>query len=63
MKLILAKEGVRKIEDVDEKFEHELMDCLYSIIVIANEYGVDIEKALLEKMSELEEGIERKLEA
>ena len=33
MKLLQAKNGVRNIENVDEKLAHELADCLWSIIV------------------------------
>ncbi|KKR11919.1 MAG: MazG nucleotide pyrophosphohydrolase [Candidatus Woesebacteria bacterium GW2011_GWA1_39_21] len=57
VKLIMAKDGVREVEDVDEKLAHELADCLYSILVIANKYGVDIEEEFLKTMNELEERI------
>jgi NTP pyrophosphatase (non-canonical NTP hydrolase) len=33
---------------------HELADCLWSIIVIADEAGVDLEKAFFETMKEIE---------
>ena len=55
MKLVMAKEGIREIEDVDRKLEHELSDCLWSILVLAEEYGVDLEKAFLRTMKELEQ--------
>ena len=29
MKLVLAKSGVRKIDDVEAKLAHELADCLW----------------------------------
>lgn len=54
MKLVMAKDGVREIENMDEKLGHELSDCLWSIFVLANNYGVDLEKTFLETMSELE---------
>ena len=56
-KLILAKEGVREIADVDQRLAHELSDCLWCILVLANKYGVDIEQAFLRTMDELEERI------
>jgi NTP pyrophosphatase (non-canonical NTP hydrolase) len=34
-KLIMAHEGVRAIPEQQEKLEHELADCLWSIIVLA----------------------------
>lgn len=61
MKLVLAKSGVRDIENVDEKLAHELADCLWSIINLANEYNVDLEKAFLKTMNGLEEKIQSKL--
>lgn len=57
MKLVMAKEGVREVADVDEKLKHELADCLWSILVIADNYGVDIEKSFLETMDGLEKRI------
>lgn len=53
MKIIMAKEGVRDIENVDEKLEHELADCLYSIFVLASNYNIDLEKSFLKTMNEL----------
>ena len=59
MELVTAKEGVKEINDVDEKLAHELADCLYSLLVIANGYGVDIEDSFLKTMDELEKRIEK----
>jgi hypothetical protein len=44
MKLMMAKTGLRKIDGCDEKLEHELLDCLWSLIVISNDLGIDFEK-------------------
>jgi NTP pyrophosphatase (non-canonical NTP hydrolase) len=52
-KLVQAKEGVRHYEDLDNKLAHELSDCLWSIIVLADSYGVDLEAAFLKTMKEL----------
>ncbi|HRN95888.1 MAG TPA: MazG nucleotide pyrophosphohydrolase domain-containing protein [Candidatus Levybacteria bacterium] len=57
MKLVMAKEGVRNIENVDKKLAHELADCLWSILVLSEKYGVDIEQSFLKTMNELEEQI------
>jgi NTP pyrophosphatase (non-canonical NTP hydrolase) len=54
MKVVMAKEGIREIENVDEKLAHELADCLYSVFVLAERYGVDIESAFTKTMDELE---------
>lgn len=61
LKLVLAKSGVRDIEDVDQKLAHELSDCLWSVIVLSREYGVDLENVFLETMSQLEERIQSKM--
>lgn len=55
MKLVMAKEGIREIVDADKKLGHELADCLYSILILADRYGIDIEKEFLKTMNELEE--------
>lgn len=53
VKLIQAKEGVRHVENVDEALAHELGDCLWSVIILSDKYGVDLEKAFTKTMSEL----------
>ena len=42
-KLIQAHAGVRTIDDHEAKLGHELADCLWSIMVLANKCGVDLE--------------------
>jgi NTP pyrophosphatase (non-canonical NTP hydrolase) len=54
MKLVMAKEGIREMENVDDKMAHELADCLYSVFVLANNFGIDLEKSFLKTMDELE---------
>ena len=58
-KLIQAKEGVRSYDDLDSKLAHELSDCLWSIIIIANSYGIDLEAAFIKTMAELDNRLER----
>lgn len=59
MKLVMAKEGVRDVENVDEKLAHELSDCLWSVLVLANKYEIDLEASFMKTMNELEERIEK----
>lgn len=52
--LMMAKEGVREVENVDEKLNHEFADCLWSVFILAEKYGVDLEESFLstnEKLS------------
>ncbi len=58
MKIVMAKEGVREIENVDEKLAHELADCLWSVLVLSEKYGVDVEQSFLKTMDELEKRID-----
>jgi NTP pyrophosphatase (non-canonical NTP hydrolase) len=57
MKLVLAQEGVRAIPDAESKLAHELADCLWSVLVLADLYGVDLEQAFLDSMDNLEHHI------
>ncbi|HVI57753.1 MAG TPA: nucleotide pyrophosphohydrolase [Luteimonas sp.] len=41
-KLIQAHAGVRDIDGYKAKLGHELSDCLWSIIVLANKCGIDL---------------------
>lgn len=56
MKLVMAKAGARRVDDTDAKLAHELSDCLWSILVLAKLYDVDLEKEFLKTMNELERG-------
>lgn len=53
-KLVQAMNGVRGIPDAKEKLGHELADCLWSVVVLAQAYEVDLEAAFLGTMDELE---------
>ena len=56
-KLILANEGVRQIADAKNQLAHELSDCLWSVIVLADLYDIDLETAFLNTMDSLERHI------
>ena len=53
-KLISAENGKRNILNSREKLEHELADCLWSVIVLSNIHGVDLESSFFETMNHLE---------
>ena len=59
MKLMMAKNEFRTIENVEEKLAHELSDCLWSILVIADELGIDLEREFMNQMDALKERIDR----
>ena len=52
-KLVMAKQNLRAATDVDNKLAHELADCLWSVMVIADELKIDLEQAFVETMTEL----------
>jgi NTP pyrophosphatase (non-canonical NTP hydrolase) len=44
-----------------KKLNHELADCLWSVLVIARKLDVDIEKAFWTTMGELDERLDKEL--
>ncbi len=53
-KLIMAKENLRHYKNGNKKLAHELADCLWSILVLADELDIDLEKEFLKaKLSTL----------
>lgn len=60
-KIIMAKQGLRNMEDADEKLSHELSDCLWSILVLANKYNIDLPNEFIKTMNLLDERIDKEL--
>lgn len=59
-KLVMAKHGLRRgPENIDEALAHELSDCLWSVMVIADELNIDLEQAFTAWTEEMHERIER----
>jgi len=58
MEIVMAKEGARDMENVDEKLAHELSDCLWSVLVLADKYSVNLEQAFQKTMDSLEKRID-----
>lgn len=62
-KLIQANAGIRHIDDCKAKLGHELSDCLWSIIVLANKCGIDLEAEFVKNTGELAAYISGELDA
>jgi NTP pyrophosphatase (non-canonical NTP hydrolase) len=62
-KIIMAKHGLRAMEDVDQKLAHELSDCLYSVLVLASQYGIDLTDEFQKTMAKLDAQIDSELAA
>lgn len=60
-KIIMAKHGLRAMDDVDQKLAHELSDCLWSILVLASKYKIDLAGEFIKTMDQLDERIEKEL--
>ena len=60
-KLIQANAGIRDIDDCKAKLGHELSDCLWSIIVLANKCAIDLEAEFVRNTKELAEYVSGKL--
>jgi len=60
VKLTTSKERAEGVSNLDQKLKHELADCLWSVIVIAEKYDVDLEEAFYDTMDELEQRLSSK---
>ncbi|WP_433792455.1 nucleotide pyrophosphohydrolase [Actinoplanes sp. CA-252034] len=58
-KLVMAVDGRRVIPDAEAKLGHELADCLWSVLVLADRYDVD----LVAEFARMTDGIEENLRA
>lgn len=62
-KIIMAKHGLRAMDDVDAKLAHELSDCLWSVLVLASKYNIDLSTEFMKTMDELDKRIDADLVA
>ncbi|UPG91640.1 nucleotide pyrophosphohydrolase [Luteibacter aegosomaticola] len=62
-KLIQANAGIRDIDDCKAKLGHELSDCLWSIIVLADKCGIDLQTEFVKNTQELTAHLSSELEA
>lgn len=60
-KLVMAQEGARDAPGGRAALAHELADCLWSVLVLANAYGVDLGAEFEATMSDLERIITARL--
>lgn len=60
-KIIMAKHGLREMDDVDSKLAHELSDCLWSILVLASKYKIDLASEFMKTMDQLDARIDKEL--
>ena len=56
-KIIMAKHGLRSMDDIDTKLAHELSDCLWIVCVLADKYGIDLAQEFQKTMDSLDKRI------
>lgn len=59
-RLIVAKENLSHMDDVDAKLGHEIADCLWSLLVIADYYNIDVSKEFETTLAMIEKRIDEK---
>lgn len=60
---VQVAENVRTYPGGREALEHELADCLWSVLMLADRYGVDLEAAFDRTVSQLEARVSAKIAA
>jgi NTP pyrophosphatase (non-canonical NTP hydrolase) len=53
-KLVMAADGRREIPDARARLGHELADCLWSVLVLADRYAVDLGAEFTQMTDDLE---------
>lgn len=61
-KLVQASAGIRAIPNWREGVAHELADCLWSVLVLADRLEIDIERAFADTMTELKSWVRRRID-
>ena len=61
-KLVMAAEGARELPSGPEAIGHELADCLWSVLVLARLYGVDLEQEFQHMTDDLERVLTSRLQ-
>jgi NTP pyrophosphatase (non-canonical NTP hydrolase) len=61
-KLVQGAAGMRAIPDLQRKLGHELADCLWSVLVLADQLGIDLAAEYARAMDELEGFVRAQLE-
>ncbi|MER5852831.1 hypothetical protein ABT126_39120 [Streptomyces sp. NPDC002012] len=56
-KIVMAQEGARDMPGGRAALEHELADCLWSVLILAHRYDVDLNAAFLRTMDGLNQSI------
>ena len=58
-KLVLSAEGKLHLPDTKAKLEHELTECMRSIMNIASAYDIDLEQALVNSLDQAKQRLKK----
>lgn len=58
-KMVMAKENRRNMDDTDTRLKYELSDCLWSLLVLASHYDINLEDEFGRTMNELDKRISK----
>jgi NTP pyrophosphatase (non-canonical NTP hydrolase) len=59
-KLLMMRTGLREAPpDLDARLAHELADCLWSLLILADAHAIDLESAFQQTMSDIEQTLAR----
>ncbi len=47
----------------EDKISHEISDCLWSVLVLADKFDIDLDNTFMDNMNKLEEKIDNKLKS
>lgn len=62
LRLVMAVTGRRDIANAEARLPGEMADCLWSLLVIAEELQIDLEKAFLDTIAEISSQIAAELD-
>ena len=61
MKLMMAEDGLRLIDDSKNKLVHEMGDLIWTMLVLCDKYDIDAQDAFDQMVKELEERIAKQV--
>lgn len=62
-KLVAAREGIRDEPCGSQGIGHEVSDCLWSVLILADQVGMDLEGEFLHAMDDLERSTRDRINA
>ena len=60
-KLVMAEEGARAMPGDRAALGHELADCMWSVLILAHKYDIDLAGDFSRTMADLEQAITQRL--